>query len=257
MEDKSFDKIFNAVRILIRDNKIHSAKILELEKKIDKNEEVSKRVEKAINDEKEQIDKRFDSAIDRFDNFDKIVEEHIENIGEIESKSLDITNKIDSINESLKKINDEIIELENKRVTNMEISDDIYVAETSEIRQCRFDRSGFCRKETNDCNFLHVNESCDIYLKKGYCNRTRCIKRHPKKCFYFERGYCKRNEVCRYYHRKGLEMKECDNCENKSQVTYYCEFCEKSFCNACTVEEAHATNPDKSNQLTECKFIHL
>ena len=52
-------------------------------------------------------------------------------------------------------------------------------------------------------------------------------------------------------------MKECDNCENKSQVTYYCEFCEKSFCNACTVEEAHATNPDKSNQLTECKFIHL
>ena len=70
-----------------------------LERKIDKNEEVSRRVEKALNDEKEQIDKRFDSALDRFDNFDKIVAEHIENIGEIESKSLDITNKIDSINE--------------------------------------------------------------------------------------------------------------------------------------------------------------
>ena len=91
MEDKSFAKIFNAVQTLIRDNKIHSARILELQTKIDKNEEVSKRVEKALNDEKEQIDKRFDSATDRFDNIDNIVEEHIENIDEIESKSLDIT----------------------------------------------------------------------------------------------------------------------------------------------------------------------
>jgi hypothetical protein len=92
MEDKSFDKICNAVHILIIDNKINSANILELEKIIDKNEEVSKRVEKALNDEKEQIDKRFDPAIDRFDNIDKIVEKHIENTDEIESNTLFITN---------------------------------------------------------------------------------------------------------------------------------------------------------------------
>ena len=41
-------------------------------------------IDKALNEEKDQIDKRFDSVIDRFKNADKVVEEHIDTVADIE-----------------------------------------------------------------------------------------------------------------------------------------------------------------------------
>ena len=235
MDERSFEKMYNAVRMLIKDQKFQATKILELEKKIDKNEKFSKAVEKALNNEKEQIDKRFDAAIDRFDTIDKVVEEHIETIDEIEKKSCEITNKLESLNNTLKQINEEIVKLEKKHGCEIDggKTDNVDTAESNEnkeeIRQCKFDRVGFCNKGSDKCKFLHVEEICDFYLKNGYCNRVKCIKRHPKKCFYFERGHCTRMEDCRYYHRTAKQMKKCENCENTSKATYFCEFCGKVF----------------------------
>ena len=41
-------------------------------------------IDNALNEEKDQIDKRFDSVLDRFKNADKVVEEHIDAVPYIE-----------------------------------------------------------------------------------------------------------------------------------------------------------------------------
>ena len=66
-----------------------------------------------MDDEKDQFDTRFDIVIDRFVGFNTIIEEDIESIAKLEKKSSDITSKM-SINYALKKIDDEILLLENK-----------------------------------------------------------------------------------------------------------------------------------------------
>ena len=114
MDEKTFDKVYNAVRILIKEQKQQSLKIAELEKRIEINGKLHKQIDKALNEEKGQIDKRFDSAIDRFENVDKIVEEHIDTIADIEEKNCDIPKKLTCIEELLKKVNEEIEVLEKK-----------------------------------------------------------------------------------------------------------------------------------------------
>ena len=54
---------------------------------------------------------------------EKAVEENIESIAEIEKKSCDITFKLQQINESLKKINDEIQEFEKKGESKLDDTD--------------------------------------------------------------------------------------------------------------------------------------
>ena len=87
MEETKLKKVYSAVRILIKEQKIQCIKISELEKKLDIQEKLSKRLEKALNDEKDQVDKRFDSVIDRFENLETVVEEHTDTIDETEKKS--------------------------------------------------------------------------------------------------------------------------------------------------------------------------
>ena len=142
-----FDKVYNAVRIIFKEQKQKSLKISELEKRIETND-------KALNEEKDQTDKRFDSAIDRFENVD------------IEEKNCDITNKLSCIEELLKKVNEEIEELEKK----------VEKDDKNDIKQCRFDRVGFCNKGVDQCNFVHVPETCNFYLQHGYCNKVVCSK---------------------------------------------------------------------------------
>ena len=59
-------------------------------------------IDKALNEEKDQIDKRFDSVIDRFENVDKVGEEHIDTIADLEVKSCDITKNLTFMEELLK-----------------------------------------------------------------------------------------------------------------------------------------------------------
>jgi hypothetical protein len=53
------EKVYSAVRILIKEPKIHATKIAELEKKLE-NRELILKLEKALKDEKDETDKRFD-----------------------------------------------------------------------------------------------------------------------------------------------------------------------------------------------------
>ena len=87
MEETKFEKVYSAVRNLIKEQKMQCIKFSELEKKLDIQEKLSKRLEKALNDEKDQVDKRFDSVIDRFENLETVVEEHTDTIDETEKKS--------------------------------------------------------------------------------------------------------------------------------------------------------------------------
>ena len=245
MDEKTLDKVYNAVRILIKEQKQQSLKILELEKKIETNGKFMKQIDEALSEEKDQIDKRFDSVIDRFDNIDNLVVENVDTIADLEEKNNNITKRLTFIEEMLKKVNGEIEELEKK------------VEDKNNIKQCRFDRVGFCMKGPDQCNFFHAQETCDPYLRHGYCNRVACYKRHPRKCIYFERGYCKWNEDCRYFHESRMIQNQCENCDRQSSVTYYCEICDNSYCNQCTVEDAHLNDPSKLNKLKECKTIHI
>ena len=106
------------------------------------------------------------------------------------------------------------------------------------------------------CNFLHIEETCPFYIRNGYCNKVACKTRHPKNCYFFEKGFCKWAEDCRYNHRQSIQTKQCDKCGKDSMITYYCEICENSFCNMCTVEEAHVQDPQISNLTNTCNNIH-
>ena len=218
MEETRLDKTYNAVRILIKDQKVQSLKMKDLEKKIDLNEKYIIKLEKTLNEEKKETDKRFDSAIDRFENVEKVIEEHTETKDEIEEKASDIKKKLNLVNESLEKINLEIAELENKKnygevVVDFDTTDSDNKKEQTDIKQCRFDRVGFCYKGKDECEFLHVEETCEIYLENGYCNKVKCVKRHPRKCFYCERGYCRNEEDCRYLHRTTKPTRQCEKCK--------------------------------------------
>ena len=259
MDETKLEKFYNAVRILVKEQKVQSKKISELENKIN----ITGRFKKDLDDEKKETDKRFDSVIDRFENLEKTVEENIESIAEIESKSLAITLKLQQINESLKKINDEIKECEKKEEIKLDKTDNDNTVENEnisrnekEIKQCKFDRAGYCNLGKDKCNFLHVEETCSFFIKNGYCNKIACKKRHPKNCYFFEQGFCKWAEDCRYNHRQGIQTKQCDKCGKDSRITYYCDICENTFCNMCTVDEAHVQDPQKSNLTNNCKNIH-
>ena len=188
MDETKLEKFYNAVRILVKEQKVQSKKISELENKIN----ITGRFKKDLDDEKKETDKRFDSVIDRFENLEKTVEENIESIAEIESKSLAITLKLQQINESLKKINDEIKECEKKEEIKLDKTDNDNTVENEnisrnekEIKQCKFDRAGYCNLGKDKCNFLHVEETCSFFIKNGYCNKIACKKRHPKNCYFF------------------------------------------------------------------------
>jgi hypothetical protein len=52
-------------------------------------------------------------------------------------------------------------------------------------------------------------------------------------------------------------MHQCSSCEIETNLTYYCEIWDSDFCSQCTIKEAHVEDPNKSNDMAECKNIHL
>ena len=75
MEDKTFYKVYNAVGILIKERNQQSLNFLELE-----NGKLSKQIDTALNQEKGQIGTRFGRILEKFENVDNVVEEHIDTI---------------------------------------------------------------------------------------------------------------------------------------------------------------------------------
>ena len=99
------------VKLLIKEMKLQSTKIAELEKKcavVDEIYERTRKLEKALDDEKDQIDKRFDNVIERFDDCNDTLVDHIDSIVILESKFSELTTHIGDLNEAIKKVDTEI-----------------------------------------------------------------------------------------------------------------------------------------------------
>ena len=248
MEGKTSENLDATVKILMKDVKSQASKISELEKKfavVGKLFEKIIRVDKDLKDEKNETDKRFDNVIENFESCNNTIVDHIDSIDEIENKLCKVTTELKMLNDAIKEFDDETKEIENRHVND----DEELVTNINEVKQCRFDKFGFCSKGMEKCNYFHSPDTCEPYLKKGYCNKLVCRKRHPRRCFYFDRGYCKRNNDCRYLH-KAQVVNKCKKCTQVSNITYFCEFCQESFCGHCIVEEVHIY------KLVGCENIH-
>ena len=251
MEDKVNENLNKTVKLLIQELEIQSRKISKLEKHIpivDKLSERTRKLEKALDDEKDQTDKRFDNVIERFDDCNNTIVDHIDSIDDLENKFSKLTTQMVDLDEAIKKVDNEIKEIESRKQ-----SEENNVFDEKVIKECKFDKFGYCFKGS-ECEFFHSQQSCQIYLDSGLCNKVSCRERHPRPCYYYQRGYCKRNEECRYLHVR--KPNQCDNCERRSGQNYFCEFCSKSYCCQCTVEEAHKKDVYGYEDVG-CKNIHL
>ena len=253
MADKTNADLKGLVKILTTEMKKQSLRIQELEKRLS---ERINNVEKSLNDEKHQTDKRFDSAIERFDSCDNTIVDHIDSIDELETKYNKVTTQISDLTIAIKKVEDEMKDMENIKFMKVVNNENVDNDEEMVIKQCKYDRIGFCKNGSDHCNFFHSLETCQSYLERGFCNKLKCRKRHPRPCVYFKRCFCKRDSDCRYLHRVEKEAKECDKCENNAKNTYYCEFCSKGFCFQFTVEKAHIQNV-YSHEDPGCQKINL
>jgi hypothetical protein len=127
--------------------------------------------------------------------------------------------------------------------------------------RCRYHNRGYCRNQTW-CLFSHTEEICKSFLEEGKCLSSDCLSRHPKTCSYWKKGYCFRGEQCAFSHRytlsenKESKLQTCENCKEQSHQLYYCEFCESSFCNKCTIKEAHDEYYCKTTNIVDCEQIH-
>ena len=187
-----------------------------------------------------------------------VVDKHSDNVSKLEKECNDT-------NELIRKIDENLEELDNKINVSNKIIEDLKQATTrkpeEEIKQCIFDRTGFCR-EKDQCMFFHTEEICDVFLEKHKCWKRKCLKRHPKICRYFQRGVCTRDD-CIYLHESNVHAgivdnfaDSCDKCDNLTYQRYFCEFCSKNFCANCTSKEAHKINIYKNQENPSCSNIH-
>ena len=76
-------------------------------------------------------------------------------------------------------------------------------AELSE-HLCKFQNSGFCKFRAK-CHFKHVFEICS----ENKCDKSKCLKRHPKKCrYHFLKRSCKFKQSCEYSHGQEKEIQD-------------------------------------------------
>ena len=205
----------------------------------------------ALDDERDQIDKRFDNVIERFDECNDTLVDHIDSIVILESKFSELTTHIGDLNEAIKKVDTEIKEIEKKKQSEVRNN---YCDKG--VKECKFNKFGYCYKGHEKCKFYHSLQTCQMYLDSGLCNRHGCRDRHPRPCYYYQQGYCKRKEECKYLHVKNTSEKTCKNCDAKSYQIYFCEFCSNSYCGHCTVKEAHSEKKYHYEDLC-CKNIHI
>ena len=251
MENTLNERLNKTVKLLINEMKLQSTKISELEKKLELSDKRTKKLEKALDDEKDQIDKRFDNVIERFDDCNDTIVDHIDSIVILESKSSELTSQIGDLNNAIKKVDAEIKEIENKKQSEVPKE---YCE--NEVKECKFNKFGYCFKGEEKCEFYHSSNTCKMYLESGLCNRIGCRERHPRPCYYYQQGYCKRREDCKYLHLKNTTVNTCKNCEAESCQIYFCEFCLNSYCCHCTVKEAHSENVYDYEDVG-CKNIHI
>ena len=177
MDNKiSMENLVNAIKVVRTNQKAQHVKIGELDKKFDLVKNIHDRLRKleaALEKEKVETDNRFDKAIDRFDNINGVIDDHIEGISDLEEKYSLVSKKLEDIDCAISKFEREIKILEENSARN-----DV---QEKEVKICKFNNFGFCNADS-DCKFYHSEEKCEIYFNVGVCYRMFCKKRHPRVC---------------------------------------------------------------------------
>ena len=180
----------------------------------------------------------------------KIKSECIQILQDEHSKLDMLIKETDSmINDMDMKIHDSITTIEKLKNDDDNIQNE--PKQNDDRKHCRYNRRGYCRQQEN-CPYYHTDEVCETYVATGVCCRQNCRLQHPKLCRYGNQ--CYRGKCCQYLHYN----QTCQRCENFSSKLYHCEFCNESFCENCTVEQAHSKNiyQETVSGLPSCENIH-
>ena len=220
------------------------------ENKLDAAAKLTEALQSSIeNVEAKNVDESFANE-QRLNDFVIVFNKKIEGVESLKVEQCKLDALINQIDDKISSVNVEIQE----SIVKIETLED--EAKQAQRKVCIYDRKGYC-KEGNNCLFAHAQEICTDYMKSRICTRNNCRKRHPRPCRYFSRNICRRGDSCRYLHEKKASLEKCDHCDKLVKNTYYCEFCGKSFCSSCTVQEAHYRNMyNQEEHPKQCTSIH-
>ena len=256
MELEIAESIMKVVKKLQLDQNILSNKFIKLteacktrvEKMEKKISEYENKRSKDHNELASQIVKLKETVAEDFENLRKKEVQLSDDVSTLETERKHVANEINLIEIALSKVNDKLEELELKVNKEHETKE---TPETNEAKVCAFNNKGYCKEQ--NCAFFHADLECQIYKYSGKCWKQNCRLRHPKICRY--KSQCYRGESCRYLHYNS----PCGRCETYSEKCYYCEFCKKSFCDMCTIDQAHIKNiyDEKDSEHPSCTRIHL
>ena len=89
-----------------------------------------------------------------------------------------VENAIEENAEAIKRVNNEIFNLQNYKAKASTGEVDMNKGEKS-VKRCRYNNRGHCKYKT-ECKFIHYREVCQTYLDGRKCDQNACKKRHPK-----------------------------------------------------------------------------
>ena len=101
--------------------------------------------------------------------------------------------EIEKIDNSIKELDAKIDDFNKKKAGK----------ESIEVKQCAYDRRGFCRARLN-CKYFHSPEICDEFVAVGVCLQEVCRKRHPLMCHRVFENECEWGMDCKYLHREKI-----------------------------------------------------
>ena len=129
---------------------------------------------------------------------EKVDKTHNDEIQEIINAQKNLEDVIALNSEPIKRIDNEILRMQNDKAEADPAKDDAVKAE-NKAKQCKYFNRAHC-KFTLECRFVHPKEICRTYLDGKTCYEKLCQSRHQKVCKWWEekRG-CKRQD-CDYLH---------------------------------------------------------
>ena len=149
--------------------KIYDEKFTIFENRLDK-------LETRRNEEYVTIDAKVETLTNNIEEYKKKELKLSYDVSDIETKRKQVDNKISLIDETLKRVN------ENLEAFKQSIDDDKPESVDRDIRKtCRFHNKGHCNQKESS-PFFHGNTICEIFRETGACWKQVCRERHPKIC---------------------------------------------------------------------------
>ena len=159
MDEKTTKYGLNSIESLRKDQKVLANKLIEL------NGAVRSSIEKI---RKNKID---DSAAfeARINDLKVLLNSHSDSITDLENQKTNLNEMMKQIDANIDNINDKIHESINKIETLENNENEV------EIKQCIYDRKGYCKME-DKCSYYHSEEICPDYIEKNICTEKQCRK---------------------------------------------------------------------------------